>query len=188
MEPNEVPDPLSKKLTGTPDQTLFVDGLTAPLGAVRLPLKNPVEVNTKIVMGYDPHTGVFALPTLYNPVSGRGETQRTMTTLIAGSASAVNATTIWTPAAGKRFRLMGFSVSLANTVTTVAGSFASLLDQAAAIFGLFEMAATTSGIGYSVTFPGNGYLSVAVNNVLRVNLSAALTAGTLRLTVWGTEE
>ena len=35
---------------------------------------------------------------------------------------------------------------------------------------------------------GNGYLSTAANNVLQVNLSAALSAGKVRVTAVGTEE
>jgi hypothetical protein len=35
---------------------------------------------------------------------------------------------------------------------------------------------------------GNGYLSSAINNVLNISCSAALTAGGVYIDVWGTEE
>jgi hypothetical protein len=49
-------------------------------------------------------------------------------------------------------------------------------------------AAVVSNQVIPFTFPGNGFPSAAANNVLEANLSAAITAGAVRIQVWGTEE
>lgn len=115
-----------------------------------------------------------------------------------GVASALGNTTIWTPAAGKKFRLMAYSIELTGDATLAAA-------------GLDEITLTDSGVaigqGVSARIPaasagvlgnvplsggmrqlGNGYLSAAANNVLQVNLSVALSAGEVRVNAIGTEE
>jgi hypothetical protein len=87
--------------------------------------------------------------------------------------------TVWTPAAGKRFRLMGgvLSVSAAASVlfednAAGAGSF---------VFRTPKLAADTP---YNFDL-GQGFLSAAINNLLKATSSAAASVtGTL----YGTEE
>lgn len=86
-------------------------------------------------------------------------------------------TTIWTPAAGKKFRLMGFllTVGAASTLTfkdNTAG---------ATIF----IARGTADQPISVPSLGNGLLSGAADRVLTVTRG---TSATLDGVVWGTEE
>lgn len=52
------------------------------------------------------------------------------------------------------------------------------------------VAATTFGAGYESGWidVGNGQLSAAANNVLNINLSAALSSGKVRVVCCGTEE
>lgn len=104
---------------------------------------------------------------------------------------------VWTPASGKRFRLLRlwFDVT-GNAAVAAAGPVTiSLLDSS-----------TQMGIARSVFLPatagtvgGNlatlsadlgplGILSSAANNVLNVLLGSALTSGVVRVAVQGTEE
>lgn len=107
---------------------------------------------------------------------------------------------LWTPAAGKKFRLMKFRmVYLGNSAQAAAGALTALFyDGAAQIAGTaigessFVPAAAlnTSGALFASQWVdlGNGILSSAANNVLNVNLSTAFTAGGLVVQVAGTEE
>lgn len=84
-------------------------------------------------------------------------------------------TTIWTPTAGRRFRLMMVSV------TTSAAIHLHLRD-ATTIFH------TTRTSGDSQIFDfGNGYLSAAANNVLEIRNDSGTTTN-VWVTAWGTEE
>lgn len=95
------------------------------------------------------------------------------TAIVAGTGL-----TVWTPAAGKKFRLMGWSLST-NTAADL-------------IFG-DNLAATViyrtgvQQVNTVVNSPdiGNGILSAAANNVLKLDVSVGATVGG---TVWGTEE
>ena len=93
------------------------------------------------------------------------------------AASAAGANAVWTPAAGKKFRLMGFHLSFSGTVN------AKWQDGTTDITGLYY------GVANTVVNGGlpeaNGYLSAAADNVLNLNLSAAVAVGGL---VWGVEE
>ncbi len=105
-------------------------------------------------------------------------------------------TALWTPAAGKKFRLMGYMMLVSsNTVTNFSGTNLILLLDNAAATGIsfnpyFPNALVIASATQSVqaTNIGNGYLSTAANNVLNVNLVAAITGGSLTFNVWGTEE
>ena len=134
---------------------------------------------------------------VWNPGTNNMELLRTPSiykTLLAAATS--NA--IWTPAAGKKFRLMGFSIVLsADATLAVAGeTVLSLVDNATNIniafaFWVPSVALTTSlGTTNPVNFnlPGNGYLSLAANNVLNANLTVALATGKFSINAMGTEE
>jgi len=181
---------MSKKILyqGVPQQVL-----SESLGAIYPETLDKQEngqlvAGAQIVVPYDPNTGVFAACTLYNPSTKNDECQRTPTVFKRGIVTTLGSTALWTPAAGKRFRLMGYSWSVPNTATSAAGTTFGLLDTAAGICYLSEIGTTTAGINGSVTLPGNGYLSVTVGGVLNVNLTAALTVGELLVSAWGTEE
>lgn len=85
---------------------------------------------------------------------------------------------IWTPAAGKKFRLMGLALSL-----SVAGFLS--LDDGGSVPDVVRLPAMPAGQGIDVETFGNGLLSVAANNTLRVDASAN---GNVNGMVWGTEE
>ena len=93
------------------------------------------------------------------------------------SAAAAGANAVWTPAAGKKFRLMGFHLSFSGTAN------AKWQDGATDITGLYYGVANTAINGGLPE--ANGYLSAAADNALNLNLSAAVAVGGL---VWGTEE
>jgi len=88
-------------------------------------------------------------------------------------------TTIWTPAAGKKFRLMGFLLTqgaLTGAVTlkdNTGGSTILIIPQ------------TTIGVAIASPPMGNGILSAVANNVLT---AIGATAETLTGFVFGTEE
>lgn len=86
--------------------------------------------------------------------------------------------TIWTPTSGKKFRLMGFSLSTG----VVAGNI-TLKDNTAGTT-IFVIPAAIANTPIVVNL-GNGILSAAANNVLTATGSATET---LSGTIWGTEE
>lgn len=110
--------------------------------------------------------------------------------------TATGSTALWTPTSGKKFRLMKYKLDVPNS--TIAASAADLtitfLDSATAtnVIETISIPATTiGGMGaWSSGWVdlGNGILSAAANNVLNINLSFALTAGGVRVSVCGTEE
>lgn len=125
---------------------------------------------------------------LFNRLTATWDAARTPATFKLASASAINDTALWTPAGGKKFRIMGFTWTLPNTATTAAGTVITLRDSAADIFNVITIGTTTAGQTASVVLPGNGYLSALVDNVLNIHLSAALTVGVIAFSVYGTEE
>lgn len=90
----------------------------------------------------------------------------------AAVANAANLT-VWTPAAGKKFRLM--SVVLSSSVT----GRVTLIDNALTVAELL----VTANSPVTIQLPTNGYLSAAVNNVLSVQNN---TGGPAGVAVWVT--
>jgi hypothetical protein len=86
-------------------------------------------------------------------------------------------TTIWTPAGGKKFRLMGFLLTCgaASTLTFKDNTAGTTIFAAR---GTTDQPISPSGMG-------NGILSATANNVLTVTRG---TSATLDGVVWGTEE
>lgn len=112
------------------------------------------------------------------------------------TATASGDTAVWTPAAGKKFRLMRYFIGVTNDAAMTGGGDLDIV---------LRDATTALGVGHSLYVPatggtglgayqsgwidlGNGPLSAAANNALNINLSAALSAGKVRITVCGTEE
>jgi len=116
------------------------------------------------------------------------ELVRTPSIFKTGTANAIGSTALWTPAAGKKFRVMGYTFTLPSTATSAAGTVITLKDDATSVFTIIVMGTTSGALSGSVELPGNGYLSTAADNVLNINCSAALTAGQIAVSVWGTEE
>ena len=112
------------------------------------------------------------------------------------TVTAAGFTNIWIPAAGKKFRLMRYSISITgNSVQAVAGNFEMVLNDYAMPIGCAYSAnvpaAAANAFGSTSSGEiqlGNGYLSSGINQPLQIQLSAALTAGECRVNVWGTEE
>ena len=100
-------------------------------------------------------------------------------------ASAAGNTAIWTPSAGKKFRLraVAWTFGLLNATQPLI-----LLNDAGTIITYLTAIPSTGGTlqsGYML-LPDRGILSSAANNVLNVNINAA-SAG-IAITVFGTEE
>ncbi|SRR5216683_598162 len=113
------------------------------------------------------------------------------------ATAAAGNTALWTPAAGKKFRLMRYMVSVTDNATqAVLGTLTVSLNDAGAAIGqahdVFVPAVGLVNTGSLYGSPwidlGNGILSAAINQALNVNLSAALTAGTARVLCCGREE
>lgn len=124
--------------------------------------------------------------------------ERTPKVFKTATATAAGQTAVWTPAAGKRFRLMRVHMSITSNAAAAAAAvlLSRLLDGSgggAVFFGMSDnnyipLIGTIQQHQNFIFDLGNGYLSVAANNVLNVDLSFALTAGVLDVTVAGTEE
>jgi hypothetical protein len=116
-------------------------------------------------------------------------------------ASALGNTALWTPASGKKFRLMRFmiqipanvsiaargvlTIGLQDNTTDLKLTFDTYIGQTAPV----ETASSEQpNFNTSWIDLGNGILSAAANNVLNINLSAVLAAGNVRVTCCGTEE
>jgi len=108
----------------------------------------------------------------------------------SGVISAAGATTLWTPKTNKSVRVKGFSVIVDPVTTTAAGSLVTLTDGGNSVDNFLFVGATV-GTGphrFPCPLPGEGLLSAAPNNIIGVNLSAALTAGGIYVNIWGVEE
>jgi len=108
----------------------------------------------------------------------------------SGPITAAGVTAVWTPTLGKRARVRGFSVIVDPATTSAAGSLLTLTDGGAAVddFLFLGVAAPAVPLRWQAPLPGEGLRSSAVNNVIGVNLSAALTAGAVYINIWGVEE
>lgn len=123
--------------------------------------------------------------------------QRTPNVFKTAVATAAGNTAVWTPAAGKKFRLMGYQILVTeNASLAVAGLEEITLNDSGTALGMGQSlyvpnaAATVLAGGFNSTAIqlGNGALSAAANNVLQVNLGTALATGECRVNAWGTEE
>jgi len=107
--------------------------------------------------------------------------------------------TVWTPASGKKFRLLRYAIEVTAAAALSAGAgFAITLQDNATSVGLVHSlwlpttsVTTNGGVCYStgwVDLGGIGILSAAANNPFTLLLSATLTAGSVRVRTAGTEE
>jgi hypothetical protein len=122
-----------------------------------------------------------AVAMLYNGASWDRERVPTVFKPFASTAiTAGTGITLWTPAGGKKFRLMGWVISSDvaaqlifgdNAIGTVIARTAKLVAASIAAKGKGDI--------------GNGILSAAANNVLKLDTTAT---GNVAGIVWGTEE
>ncbi len=116
---------------------------------------------------------------------------RAANTFKSVEVSASGDTTIWTPTSGKKFRLMGGTISASGTAAALTATLLKLQDGASGTnIVQFRIAIATTVTGDTqISFTlDNGRLSGAINTVLNANLSTALTAGSMVVNVYGTEE
>lgn len=115
----------------------------------------------------------------------------------SASATASGNTAVWTPSAGRKFRLLKFQLFLTSDATIASGGLLTVKFQDATTDAGISVPVYVPGTGGTlaggwrsgtVDFGGWGYISSAANNVLNVNLSSALTAGSLGVIACGTEE
>lgn len=128
-----------------------------------------------------------------NTVLGQAEAVRTPTIFKSAPCSTAAATAIWTPGAGKKFRIMGMVITSASAALAAAAlTTITFLDAAAAITLAFDIWIPITPLNTTPCIPvdlkPNGYQSTAANNVLNATLTANLLTGQIRVTVWGTEE
>jgi hypothetical protein len=116
-------------------------------------------------------------------------------------ANAAADTALWTPASGKKFRLMRLIVMVPSNCTIAARGVETikLRDGTTDLNVTFDVwlgqtAPVETAAGEIPNWTtgwidlGNGILSAAANNVLNVNLGTVLASGNIRVTCCGTEE
>jgi hypothetical protein len=113
-------------------------------------------------------------------------------------ATASGNTAVWTPGSGNKFRLLKVFVEVTDNASLASGAVLTISFQDATTgmpiaFDVFvpTTAVTTvigDGLEQELDLGGFGILSAAANNVLNVNLSAALASGNVRVIAMGTEE
>lgn len=138
-------------------------------------------------------SGVRANKWVYNNITNNSEIARTPTVWKTGSGL-TSTTTIWTPAATAKIRVMGGFICLSKDAAC-AGAFAiGIYDAAAAAnvvnFQISNAALVATGQTqyFPFSFPENGYLQPVIGQVFQAVISAALTAGSFSVGLWGCEE
>jgi hypothetical protein len=111
-------------------------------------------------------------------------------------ATASGNTALWTPTSGTKFRVMKYMVVITGNASLASSGVLTIVFQDATTATAFaiDVYVPATGLAGGADFVspwidlGNGFLSATANNVLNVNLSAALTAGNVRVVAIGTEE
>lgn len=113
-------------------------------------------------------------------------------------ATASGDTAVWTPTAGKKFRLQRFKIVVPANAAISGGGVVltvklrdSTTDMTVTHDVFIPQTAVTTTVGGFVSGwidLGNGILSAVANNVLNVNLSSTLTTGNVRVIACGVEE
>lgn len=104
--------------------------------------------------------------------------------------------TIWTPASGKRIRLLGFDFEISNDATlAVAGDNSITVQETGGVIihrFIASVGATASTVPGQITYqfiPGEaGYLSIAPDNILSLLFNTAFITGSIVANAWGMEE
>jgi len=108
-------------------------------------------------------------------------------------ATTVAATDIWTPALGKRIRLLGLCVIPSAGLLAAGAEAISIIEETLGTFGItvntYLPIAASVGPQAPVNISlGDGYLFTLPDKKLQVTLSAAATAGGIGIIAWGREE
>jgi len=140
-----------------------------------------------------PALATFALQMYSNPVTGVFENVRTGGQIrTIGLTTAAGDTALWDPAAGKKFRLMAYTIDIAAGTTAAGACLLTLRDNATVIANHTicggALAASAGRTIANFQLPANGYLSIAADNILNLNLSSVLAAGGVTAVAYGTEE
>lgn len=133
----------------------------------------------------------YSAQVVYKPSTPGWEAQRTPDTFKTLFNQTAGGNVLWDPAVGARVRLMGgiFTIA-APTLGAAAVNRVGLYDSAVQVIYLefwCAAAAAATNIVLPFNFPGNGYLC-PLNGDLSMTLATNLTAGSISVTVWGTEE
>lgn len=150
-------------------------GITIPTDA----LSTDGQAATRVT-GADGNVRVLAVATaLFNGATwDRLRVANVFKPIPATAVTAGTGITIWTPTSGKKFRLMGWCISVTAAAEIIFGDNAV----GTVIFRTGIHALNDPGQPASI---GNGILSAAANNVLKLDVSANAT---VQGTVFGTEE
>ena len=106
-------------------------------------------------------------------------TPQVIKNIAAQAVTAGTPVTIWTPATGKQYRVLGYAVSL-----SVAGSVIFKNNHSGTATEVFRTPALLAGTGTGDKF-GAGILPGAVNDALQIDVSAS---GTVSGYVYGEED
>jgi hypothetical protein len=134
--------------------------------------------------------GQFVVPVYANT----NEAPVTPTTFKQAQATAAGATTLWSPAAGKKFRLMGGIIVLSKEAACAGAEYISIIESTGAVtiarfdISIAALVAIGSCTIIPLNLPANGYLALTKDSVLQIYLGGVLTAGNCSVSVWGTEE
>ncbi len=127
---------------------------------------------------------------------GTTDVLRTCAVFKQANATVAGNTVLWTPAGGKKFRLMRFSIGVsgANTLAVAGNEVITFQDAAVAMPFRADVQIPGAAVtGEDFISPwidlGNGFLSATANNALNINLGTAIAAGPgVTITTCGTEE
>ncbi len=169
-----------------------VEGVDAP---GTLPTGNPIVAGTyeringsirtlgsAISNGIADNANNYVMLDTFSPLYNGAGWDRPRTPIVFKNLSAVvitAETTIWTPAGGKKFRLMGYALAQG-----VASGAVVLKDNTAGTT-IFTIPQHTIGVAQVSPPMGNGILSAAANNVLT---ATGIATETITGVVFGTEE
>jgi len=85
---------------------------------------------------------------------------------------------------------MGYLIIPEGTMGAAGADNITLVDEATNILNhqvQFPITPGENGPAISVTFPGDGYISIADNNRLQVSIGIALASGGVSVVAWGYE-
>jgi len=142
----------------------------------------PVSITGTLLQDADPiPSGIRVGAVLLARNGSTLDIVRVQTTRVdLSSVSIASIATVWTPTTGKKFRLMGGSISV-----SVAGSVLFEDNSAGAGNFVWRTPKLSADTPYNFDL-GNGKLSATTNNVLKATSSVA--SGTIIGTLYGTEE
>jgi hypothetical protein len=136
---------------------------------------------------------VSSVPYLVNNVANTVEPVRTPTIWrqLADTAAAGD-TAIWTPAGGKKIRILAGAITVSQAATCAGAQSVGIKLNAVQLF-YFQishaaLAATPAAVTYPFVLPGNGYLSTTADAICYLSLNGAFTAGSASVWMCGTEE